>query len=52
MLLEGGKGDAKKKENKKSDEANVLYVCVCVWMDRWVDGQISMTYEAKEKSAQ
>lgn len=29
----GGEGDAKKKGGK-SDEANVLYVCV----DRWVDG--------------
>lgn len=39
----------KKEKKKKGDEAYVLYVCV--WIDGW-DGWISMTYEAKEKSAQ
>lgn len=40
------------RRRKRKKNAMKRMFCTCMCVDRWVDGKISMTYEAKEKSAQ
>lgn len=50
---EGGKGGMLRRRKRKNKVMKrMFFTRVCVWIDGWMDGWISITYEAKEKSAQ